>query len=247
MSGAKNGKTNKLRMILIIVVVLLLGIVITGVFIFRDIDKYKYRFYGKMTADLKDSDLYSDMQSGKSFCFLGDSITLGAASDMVPWYYHIEKNITGDVSSYCNNGWTSKTLKNNVEEIPVADVYVVAIGINDVVFVKEELGALTSEEYVEILQEMTESIKSRAPEAKFYFVAPWPFLGQSEEVEELRDVYATELDKWCSEQDVTFIEPADIITAAWDKDSPDKYMVDYLHPNERNGIGLYSYAVLKEA
>ena len=248
MFGAKNKKDTKIRTILLIVIALLLaGIVVTEILIYRSVDKYKYRFYGEMTEDLEDSRLYSDMRSGKSFCFLGDSITLGGATGLIPWYYHIEQEIKGDVSNFSDNGWSSKTLKEKADQIPIADVYVVAIGINDVVFVKEDKGALTPEEYVENLQAMTDSIRSRAPEAKFYFVAPWPFLDQPEDIEELRDGFAAELDKWCDEQGMEFIDPKEPIEAAFEKDTPRPYMVDYLHPNAKEGIGLYSYAVLKEA
>lgn len=248
MFAAKNKKDTKIRTaILIVIAVLLAGIVITEILIYRNIDKYKYQFYGEMTEDLQDSKLYSDMRSGKSFCFLGDSITIGAVTGLVPWYHHIELEITGEVSNFSNNGWSSKTLKERADEIPVADVYVVAIGINDVVFVKEDKGALTPEEYVENLQAMTDNIRSRSPEAEFYFVAPWPFLKQPEDIEELRDDFAAELDKWCDEQGMEFIDPEGPIEAAFDEDSPKTYMADYLHPNAKKGIGLYSYAVLKEA
>ena len=37
----------------------------------------KYEFYGGMTDELKDSEFFEDLQSGRSICFLGDSITAG--------------------------------------------------------------------------------------------------------------------------------------------------------------------------
>ena len=90
---AENTKKVKSRKtaIALSVVFALLVLALLGIIFYPDINDYMLRqqnnrLYGGMTAELKDSTLYKDLKSGKSICFLGDSITSGYHTDEVPWY-----------------------------------------------------------------------------------------------------------------------------------------------------------------
>ena len=122
-SVTTNAPRKRIHILPIIVAVILTASLLITVFI------HPCFFY----SDLKDSELFDDMQSGRSFCFLGDSITNGTMSDGIPWYHHLEKYIKGDVLNLSHSGWTSDNLVAEKENIPEADLYVIAIGVNDVV------------------------------------------------------------------------------------------------------------------
>ena len=103
---------------------------ISTIVFYPKIDHYRilhqrYELYGGMTDDLKDSELYKDLQSGKPICFLGDSITFGATTNGVPWYQPMVPYIKGKVFNYSTSGWQVKDLINNIDNIPVADIYII--------------------------------------------------------------------------------------------------------------------------
>ena len=51
--------------------------------------------------------LLEDMESGMSFCFVGDSITRGSVTDDIPWYEPMKPFITGEIMNFSEGGWTS--------------------------------------------------------------------------------------------------------------------------------------------
>lgn len=225
---------------LLLSVILLLSIITLYM-----VSPYPYRFYGTMTSELKDSELFEDMQSGQSFCFLGDSITYGSATNGVPWYYHLERYIKGDVTSYSYGGWTVSTLIEGKDEIPSADIYVIAIGINDALCYYENGAASDSEEFIEYIGILTDNLKEISPEAKLYYITPWIFYGFPDAIVEKRIEYSNALMEWCNTEGIICIDPNPIILDAIDEDNPERYMTpDLFHPNAKRGVGLYSYAVL---
>lgn len=199
-------------------------------------------FYGFMTSDLKDSELFDDMQSGKSFCFLGDSITYGTETGEFPWYHHLEKYIKGDVSNLSYSGWTAGTLVAERENIPEADIYVIAIGINDAVFYDIE----NADIYVDNLRTLKDYLRGINPDCKFYFITPWLFYGQWEVREPRREEFTDALKAWCAEEDLICIDPQPIIREMIGENGVRIFMTtDNMHPNRMFGIGLFSRAVLE--
>ena len=200
------------------------------------------RIYGGMTDELKDSSLYADMESGSSFCFIGDSITYGTVTDGVGWYFPLKLYIKGKVSEYAYGGWTTDNIISGLEDIPAADIYVIAIGINDVIITDT-----TSEEYVLNIETITEEILSRNPGSKFYIISPWPAFYASEETNKRHQEFSDALADFCNISDYTLINPCGIIRSVISEEGYDTYMYDWLHPNVNKGIGLYSYAILYAA
>ena len=207
----------------------------------------KYRIYGGMTSELKDSELFEDMQSGRSFCFLGDSITCGTEIEGDQWFRPLMPYIKGGISMTAHGGMMVSHLIRFKESIPAADVYVIAIGTNDIVFHDNENAAHSADDFTCSCSILTEEIKNIAPEAKIYFISPWPFFDQDDSTVSAGNQYREALRSWCSDAGFIYIDPNPYIISVFEKDGSGEYMHDSLHPNTPKGIGLYSYAVLKAA
>ena len=205
----------------------------------------KCRLYGGLTDELKDSSLYEDMQSGQSFCFVGDSITSGLVTDGIPWYEPLVPYIRGDISNISVAGYTVIEMINSKNEIPYADIYVIAIGVNDVTILKPDMSAATSDEYIDRIDQLSEILWDISPDAKLYFIAPWPYITDDEVINGRHDQFCSVLEDWCSRSDAIYLDPTATILSVMDEEGISTFTQDGLHPNAPEGIGLYSYAVLK--
>lgn len=195
----------------------------------------------------RENELFEDMESGRSFCFVGDSITRGSVTDYVPWYEPMTPFIQGEIKNFSEGGWTSKWLVDLKDQVPVADVYVVAIGINDVLYIDQPLGAASVEEFISNLQIFTDAVMSRNPDAKMYFITPWPFLNFPDETYALCDEFSNAMKAWCDGESRICIDPFDTIMTVLNEVDVSVYMYNDYHPNAPEGIGLYSYAVMQAA
>ena len=192
--------------------------------------------------------LFEDFESGKSICFVGDSITYGSAFEPpVPWYNPLLPFIRGEVKNFSQGGWTTTFLVSILGDLPQADIYVVAIGINDVLFRDELICAQNTEEFIDNLDAFSDAATRLSPDAKIYFIAPWPFLNQREEAYDIRQEYADAMRVWCDEEGWYFMDPSFIILDVLDDVDTSVYMWNDYHPDEPEGVGLYSYAVMLSA
>ena len=210
-------------------------------------DQTKYEIYGGMTDELKDSDLFKDLQSGSSVCFLGDSITAGTEINGIHWYEPLIPYTKGSISNLSTGGWMVEHLIDQGSSIPKADIYVVAIGINDILFRNAVRSAKTPAEFAQSCSLLADTIKGISPEAKIYFIAPWTFTGQTEDIEKLGNSFRDALKDMCHGSGYQYINPDPIITEVIYSEGYDRYMHNDFHPNAPDGVGLYSYAVLKSA
>ena len=189
--------------------------------------------------------LFEDLQSGMSVCFAGDSITYGSAEG-VTWYEPIMPLIQGSVSNFSNGGWTSQTLLEIDMNVPEADIYVVAIGLNDILFIDQPLGAASADEYIDNLRLFEEQVKIVSPDARMYFITPWPFLDGTDEANATRTEFFNALKNWCNGEDRICIDPYNTIMDVLENSDTDAYMWNEYHPNSTRGVNLYSYAVLQQ-
>ena len=148
---------------------------------------------------------------------------------------------------------TTKILLERLDEMikTDADLFVVAVGANDVRYRDEKICSMTPEEYVADLQKLRDGIREKIPAAKFIFIAPWtstdgdkisalPF---NEKIE-LNNAYSAALGNWCAAQGETFINANPYIDARL-KNFPHKdYLIDFIHPNAGKGVELYAEALL---
>ena len=198
------------------------------------------------TIEVNNNQLFEDLQSGKTICFIGDSITAGTATDGIPWYQPLESFMTGEVINVSIPGWTSVSLIQDVEEYPQADVYVIAIGINDVLYIDQPLGAASVEEYIDNLDTLAAMLTDINPDATMYFITPWPFLNFPDETYATRDEFVTAMVEWCDGEHTICIDPNDTIMNVLEDVDTSVYMWNDYHPNAPEGVGLYSYAVIQQ-
>ena len=244
----KNSKTT----IALSVVFVLLVMVFLGIIFYPNINDYMIRqqnnrLYGGMTAELKDSNLYKELRSGKSVCFIGDSITSGYHTNEVPWYQPLTKHIKGQVYNFSRSGWTIKNLIDNSEKIPAADIYIIAIGINDILFYEESYASHTSDEFAQNAGKLTSLIKNRSSGAKIYYISPWTFCNLKQSYFDRGDEYRNALVSYCNDSGCIYINADPVISSVLAEEGTEKYMFNQFHPNAPDGIGLFSYAVLKAA
>lgn len=244
-------RLSKTAIILSVVLVLLVSALLFIVF-YPKIEHYRilhqnYELYGGMTDDLKDSELFKDLQSGKPICFLGDSITFGATTNGVPWYQPMVPYIKGKVSNYSTSGWQVKDLINNIDNIPVADIYIIAIGINDILFIDKPTASVTADDFVRNTDALATLLKSKSNGARIYFISPWSFCNLDEGYVIRGDEFRRAMASYCENSDCIYIDADSVIASVLDAEGAEKYMYNQYHPNAPDGIGLFSYAVLKAA
>ena len=206
-----------------------------------------YKVYGGMTDELKDSEFYEDMLSGKSFCFLGDSITAGSVTEDIPWYQPLTPYISGTVSNFSRGGWTVSNLIDKADNIPEADIYIIAIGINDILFPEDEDSAPTALEFAARCKELGELLTNRSPGSKIYFILPWSFIDSDTSFVERGNRFRSALAQTCIAKGYRYINPDPVIQSVIEDEGASKYMYNDFHPNAPDGIGLYCYAVLMDA
>ena len=252
MSDNRNSKSSGKTTIALSVVFALLVLVFLGILFYPKIKlklalQKNYPLYGGMTDELQDSTLYKDLQSGRSVCFLGDSITAGLTTNGVPWYQPLTPYIKGKVSNYSTSGWQVKDLTDHITDIPVADIYIIAIGINDILFENTANASVTSEDFSNNTGRLATLISSRSDGAKIYFVSPWSFCNLDESYFIRGEEFRKAMESYCGNSDCIYIDADRVISSVLNKEGTGKYMYNEFHPNAPDGIGLFSYAVLKAA
>ena len=200
---------------------------------------------GGMTKELMDSDLYRDMKAEKSFCFIGDSITYGTETNGVQWYEPLVPYIKGNISNLSFGMWTVNDIISRSDQIPFSEVYVIALGTNDVLHPELEISAGTTEDYVKELQHLTGILLAISPDSKLYFISPWMYFDAGMNLKARYAQYRDALCEWCEETGHIFLDTEPILSSVFEKQDVYVYTLDGLHPNAKNGVGLYSYAVLK--
>ena len=207
----------------------------------------------KLTNEMKNGILYSEMKKSGSVCFIGDSVTEGTKNGGCPWYEPIEELFPDKkILNYSKGGCTVSYMLERTNEIPDAELYVIALGTNDVRYRDKSVCAMTAEEYVSETAELIKSLSSKPSFSKAVLIAPWystdgdPFCELSyKEKTELNNEYSSALEEYCRDNSIGFISANEEIQAEL-LTSPDrKYLLDHIHPNSTNGVVMYSEAVLK--
>lgn len=250
-SDGKN-RISKTAIVLSVVLVMLVICSLAGFALYPSARKYfvenrNYPVYGGMTDELKDSEFYEDMQSGKSFCFLGDSITSGSVTEDIPWYQPLTPYISGTISNFSHGGWAVKNLIDEAGNIPEADIYVIAIGINDILFPEDEASAQTALEFATRCKELGDLLTTASPGCKIYFILPWSFTDSDTSFVERGSRFRSALAQTCIAKGYGYINPDPVIQSVIEDEGSSKYMYNDFHPNAPDGIGLYCYAVLMDA
>ena len=210
---------------------------------------YKRDSAGKIEIN-KNSLICQLIEEANSVCFIGDSITEGTKNGGYGWYEPLINCFNKkDVFNISKGGATSKTIIELVENNNrKCDLYVIAIGTNDIRYRYHNLCAMNEAEYIDNLKLIIETIKNS--NARFVFIAPWNSLENDtnsklevKEKQKYMDIYSATLKEFCDQYNYLYINPNEIIFNVLNNESYEKYLVDFIHPNNKNGIELYSNAV----
>ncbi len=196
---------------------------------------------------------YKTLTAAENVCFVGDSLTEGTKNGGVPYFEPLENLVRGKIFNVSKGGATTKMLLERLDEIiqTGADLFVVAVGTNDVRYRDENICAMNPKEYVETLQKLRDGIRKKIPAAKFVFIAPWTstdgdFVSQlpfNEKIK-LNNAYTDALKNWCIAQGEIFINPNPYIESRLKVFPQKDYLVDFIHPNADKGVELYATAIL---
>lgn len=208
-----------------------------------------------LTDAMRQGTLYSLLTQAHDVCFVGDSITEGTKNGGVPWYEPLESLIPGEA---INRGWGASTvrslLRDHLSEItqPDADLFVIAIGTNDIRYRDSSQCAMDADAYIAELTRLRGAISEAHPDARFAFIAPWystdgDLVSQLDYPEKLdmNRSYTEALRAWTDQTGDAFIDPNPALKKALDTYPHSDYMVDYIHPNATTGVELYAAAVLE--
>ncbi len=204
-----------------------------------------------LTDEMKASPFYTKLSQAKSVCFIGDSLTEGTKNGGCPWYEPIEEHISADVSNYSKGATTVSYFTERIGEIPVSELYVIAVGTNDVRYRDESTCAMTPESYAEAISGLKGLLLEKNPSAEFVFIAPWYSTDGDKatvlsfgEKTELNREYCSALERFCEGSGDLYINPNGYIEERLNAEPCGNYLIDHIHPNSGRGVIMYSEAVL---
>lgn len=205
-----------------------------------------------ITEEMKDSPFYKAITRVNHVCFVGDSVTEGTKNGGYGWYEPMITYIK-NVSAFAKGSQTSKWLLDNAEAIANkrADLYVVAIGCNDIRYRNPKVCAMTAEDYAATLQNFVEKVRIQNEQAQFIFIAPWTStdgdknsqLDYREKMAMYQD-YDEALQTLCIRGGYMYVNPNPLIEHSLRYYLQSDYLNDFIHPNSKKGIQLYSRAVM---
>jgi fucose 4-O-acetylase-like acetyltransferase/poly-gamma-glutamate capsule biosynthesis protein CapA/YwtB (metallophosphatase superfamily)/lysophospholipase L1-like esterase len=208
-----------------------------------------------ITESMKNNELYKLLKN-KNICFVGDSITKGSKNGGYGWFEPLVGAIEGiSTTVEAWGGATTKTLLDSLEQISnhKADIYVIAIGTNDIRYRNKHICAMTAESYTRNLLELTSNILADNSVAQFVFITPWPTMGNDpytpldkKELDLLFSDYEKSLEQFCKDSGFLFINPGKYILQVLNQSKSTEYLLDHIHPNASKGIQLYSKSVLMD-
>lgn len=208
----------------------------------------------EITEDMKHTEIYKLFNESKTICFVGDSITAGSKNGGYGWYEPVMAAFKG--KTVYKEAWdsaTTKTLLTNSDTIAAcnADIYIIAIGTNDVRYRDKKVCAMDSAEFVENINTLINKITILNPNAKFVLIAPWLSLNNDPYTkldvvkrDEMLLEYGEKLKSFSEKSGYLFIDANKAIHEEFLNSSTEEYLIDHIHPNAGEGIKLYSIKVL---
>lgn len=207
-----------------------------------------------ITPEMKNTAFYQLIANSDSVCFVGDSITAGSKNGGFGWYEPMMAAFPKHIVH--RRAWgsaTTMTLLDNINAVSEcsADVFVIAIGTNDVRYRDEKSCAMDQESYIRNISALITGISESNPGAKFVFIAPWlalendPYTQVSvQERDILLKEYGDALRAYSEKNSHLFIDPNPAIAEVLSRYAPSDYLLDHIHPNAGRGIALYSEKAL---
>ncbi len=209
----------------------------------------------EITPDMTESKFYEVISQSQNICFIGDSITAGTKNGGYGWFEPFMAAFPD--KTFSRQAWgsaTTITLLENIDSIKeqFADLYVIAIGTNDVRYRDEKICAMDSATFVDNIDHLIRKIAGKNPNAEFVLISPWFALDNDpltkippDERDYLLNEYGKELETYSLSNGYLYVNPNKAIKQELSAEVVSKYLLDYIHPNANNGIALYSQAALE--
>ena len=218
------------------------------------------------TVEIENNNMYKILSTATNVCVIGDSITIGSASDGYGWYDGLIDRFpnieTVDVAA--TGGQTSASIFNNKKDMEIieessAETYIIALGINDVIY--RDKGGIsttyTTAEYIKSIENLVKYINNKDDNKinKFVFVAPFQYINKHSHQltkyirrENTHQEYTIALYDWCNLNNYAFTAPMNYVKNTLDTvDDVDEYAVDDIHPSYPLGTQLYSKATYESS
>lgn len=202
----------------------------------------------------QDSAIINSIQKASTISFIGDSITKGSRNGGYGWYEPIISNFPE--KKIINHSWDSATTKTLLEHADIivnspSDLYIIAIGTNDVRYRDPEICAMDPTSYITNLDTLIHQIFEKNQNAEFILVRPWPALANdpftplpASERDKLFSDYGSALEIYSKQKNFLYADPSRKIAPVFSIQSESKFLLDHIHPNSTKGIKLYSDSFL---
>lgn len=205
---------------------------------------YKYDNKYKLTLTEKDKEslIYKKIEENENICFIGDSITNGFKNGYKPWYLPLMSNFDKNVINISKEAYTTYDIINNFKDKIIesnCDLSIINIGTNDIRYNKENVN-----NYINNIKTIVELTKGED-----IVLAPWQTTKNDRKINkkdivkrELYFIYNKELEKL---DNIYYIDPNPYIKKVIAYNKEKDYIMDGVHPNNKAGIKLYSFAVMR--
>nr|WP_289037970.1 CapA family protein [uncultured Allobacillus sp.] len=206
---------------------------------------------------LKNKSIVKLLSKSKSVCFVGDSVTEGTRNGGYGWFEPLAESFSHlELNRFTKGNIATPFLVERADEIAdfKSDLFVIAVGTNDVRYRNPKHCAMTSTQYIDNLDYIVQKVISKNKSAKFVFIAPWTTDSHDpisklpkEERFNLLEEYSSALKKYAKSKGFVYIDPNPFISAKFKTRNPKTWIKDHIHPNANEGIHLYSDAVLQSS
>ncbi len=190
----------------------------------------------------------------KKTVVIGDSISVGSRNGGYPWFEPIMHFFMDNrFINRSEDSATSLSLLRKMDHIPPpsADLFIIALGVNDVRYRDKRICALTPRQYIDTLDRMAKKIKKHNPSGSIAFIGPWPAYDNDifskldpEARDRMIEEYNLALKEYCINTGDIYIDANSPIRRYMKTRITDDYIVDHIHPNAGSGLELYGYAVV---
>lgn len=205
----------------------------------------------------KNSILYKALSENGSVCFVGDSVTEGTANGGYGWYEPLVGLFPQLTVYNCSKGGaTTTTMLERADEFSAykADVYVIALGTNDVRYSEStDIAEKNLPLFINNVDSMVKAIRQKRSDAQIIFISPWCALNNDsvitftpEERDVLLEKYSEALSAFCKNNSCEYLNISAAIYKTISRAVSNYYMKDHIHPNVVHGIVLYSELALQE-
>ena len=207
-------------------------------------DSYKYD--NKYKMELNDNDkkslVYQKINEHDKICFIGDSITEGTKNSNNPWYIPLMSYFNKDIINISKGSYTSYDILNNYSsniKESNCDLSIINIGTNDIRYNTESV-----DNYINNIHEII-----KLTHGEVIILSPWQTTNRDYNIDindnkkrKLYDIYNKELEKI---ENIYYIDPNPYIKEVIKYNGEENYLIDGIHPDDKLGIKLYSFAVLR--